>query len=88
MQIMKTITEGVYFKKHNGQIFQQDFSGVVMLYDWNENFLNGVQYKRGKVTGELSSAAAMKGSRVESVCQEVRAEYYVDVCIGGDCTGH
>jgi hypothetical protein len=86
-QILKAISDAAYLHTNKGQINQQNFSGILMLQDWQENFLNGVRYTNGKIVGEISPAESNKGGRMSGVCQEVRIEYYVDVCVGGSCSG-
>jgi hypothetical protein len=87
MRILKAISDASYLLNKNGKFSMADFSGVLIMEDWNENFLNGVRYAKGKIIGELSPAQSSKAGRVSGVCQEVRIEYYVDVCIGGNCGG-
>jgi hypothetical protein len=58
-----------------------------MMEDWQENFINGVRYDNGKIVGELSMAELNKEARISSICEEVRVEYYVDVCVGTYCSG-
>jgi hypothetical protein len=86
-QILKAISDAAYLNTNKEQINLQDFSGVLMLQDWQENFLNGVRYTNGKIVGEISPSLSSKGGRISGVCQEVRIEYYVDVCVGGSCSG-
>jgi hypothetical protein len=87
VQIVKAISDLDYLAKHKGQISSQDFSGILLMQDWQENFLNGVKYENGKIVGEVSPAEASNGARMAGICQEVRIEYYVDVCVGGNCSG-
>jgi hypothetical protein len=87
MRILKAISDASYLLKKNQQISMADFSGVLIMEDWQENFLDGVRYANGKIVGELSVAQSSKAGRVSGVCQEVRIEYYVDVCVGTNCSG-
>jgi hypothetical protein len=86
-QILKAISDVTYLNANKSQINKQDFSGILMLHDWQENFLNGVRYSNGKIVGEVSPAESNKGGRTSGGCQEVRIEYYVEVCGGGSCSG-
>jgi uncharacterized membrane protein YgcG len=85
--ILKAISDMSYLTDNKGQINQQSFSGILLMEDWQENFLNGVRYRNGKIVGELSPAESSKNGRIAGVCQEVKIEYYVNVCGGGSCSG-
>jgi hypothetical protein len=87
LQIMKVIGSTKFFRENTHLQSLAHFTGVVMMYDWQENFLSGVKYTEGHITGEVTPASHLKNSRVSGVCQEVRIEYYVDVCINKNCSG-
>lgn len=56
--IAKGIGTKGYLGKSRGGIYEKDFTGVALFYDWAENFQFGYQYRNGKVGGYISDASS------------------------------
>ncbi len=62
------------------------FSGVIIAYDWEENFKFGNYYENGTLTKRLiPQILDKKGAKVND-CYWIYTDYYYKVCFGGDCS--
>lgn len=90
--IMTIIGDADYLKAKKFQISNnsylrkdKDFSGYVLFHDIDGNFVNGWQYKNGKVSGSMTLASPnqssfkLKVAPILQTCQVITVyEYYVD----------
>jgi hypothetical protein len=87
LRIMKLIGEEAYLKKHNfnpsNNSFakkESDFTGMVLYYDWNERFVNGFHYEKGKLKGEISKQTASANGGRRSTCSTLYVNFYQQTC--------
>jgi len=83
-QVMTLISDSAYFYANGETINMENFSGILTLRDWQENFLRGVGFQNGQVISELSESNT--SARGEGGCQLVTVAFYTKVCVGGSCT--
>lgn len=83
-QVMTLISDSTYFYANGETINMANFSGILTLRDWQENFLRGVSFQNGQVIGELSESNTLSGR--EGGCQLVTVSFYTKVCVGESCT--
>jgi hypothetical protein len=72
------------YRKSNRNTINDDFSGVITITDYDGNFLEGYQYRQGKIVGRLNPAA--KGGRLAG-CAYYEMMWYTLNCINGNCSG-
>ncbi len=83
VRVMKLISDSLSYYRNRERIELNNFSGVLTMHDWQENFLYGVQYTDGAVTGTLSLPS--RSGRRGLTCETVTITHYVKVCIGTEC---
>jgi hypothetical protein len=70
------------YRKKNGNKINKDLSGLVLITDFEDNFIEGFLYESGNMTGKISKAD--KGGRI-STCTPYIVDWYTRVCIDTDC---
>ena len=83
VQVMKMVSDPVYFFKNKEKIDLHNFTGLLTMHDWQEGFLYGASYKNGKAVGRVSLPGA--SGRIGPTCSLVTITHYVRVCVGADC---
>jgi hypothetical protein len=83
-RIMKMVSDSAYFYANGETIDLENFTGILTLYDWQENFVGGVGFANGKTTGSLSKPNA--SARTGDGCQLVTITHYTRACVGDYCT--
>ena len=92
-QVLYLIAHQDYLSKNKGKIRTDDFTGLALVYNWQDEYLYGVKYDKGLVTGEVSkdlendelnSENKIK-NRPLSTCTSVTIVHYSQACIGQVC---
>lgn len=81
-KVMKVAGDSAYFHGNRGSVNMGNFSGLLTLHDWQDNFLSGFTFQDGRITGNLS----MSGTSARIGCQLITVTFYTKVCMGGSCT--
>jgi hypothetical protein len=68
-----------------------DYSGLLMTYDWNDQFKKGYRYREGNLVSTLSPLDA-KARADWTICTEITTSYWYTVCVtvsdGEHCETH
>lgn len=69
------------YRGKKGKRLKKDFSGTVLVTDFDGNFLEGFVYKDGKKTARIGE---QNGSRT-ATCYSVSIDWWSIACINGEC---
>jgi hypothetical protein len=70
------------YQKKNGNRINHDLSGIVLVTDFDGNFIEGFKYEQGQLVGKLTKAE--KSARI-STCTPYIIDWYTRVCINNEC---
>lgn len=70
------------YQEKNGNKINNDLSGIVLVTDFDGNFIEGFRYEQGTRTGKLTKAE--KSGRITS-CTQYIIDWYTRVCVNNEC---
>jgi hypothetical protein len=78
-QLVQVIGDPEYLSRQKGSINADNFSGMLLAYDLNNQLMKGYRYSNGKPISTLSPLSAQARTDV-TVCSEITIDYYYTVC--------
>jgi|GEM_PF-3250187 len=75
-QVMIVLGDKRYLEKNGYRFNNSDFTGIIRIEDWQENFVKGFWYTDGKQKGIVEDAAAMEKSGKSGRSQNFAFSYF------------